>query len=692
NLQTQELSGQLPETLGDLSMLRVLNLAGNSFDARIPDSISRLENLTLLILDDNELEGSLPFLGNMSHLAHLNVSNNRLGGSIPAELGGLSNLTSLDLSNNQFSGNLWAGISSLPKIQLFHAFGNDLSGEIPSNFSEWQVDSCDLSGNADLCKSATLNGSCFNDVKLCSELLDGPLVQQPSWTEVIDVPMLPADCFGGIGERCTGDLPSEQFTCSDADVSRLLVENTLLPQGLNDGAQKLLESGQVLASEAVYTSSCANGNEKEWTGTVEITGDFGIVQVYQTPSFTSVSFLSIASFSTSSVQYACVVENGEEVAFSSIVGGIVAGRQVTESQYNCRKFVVETVTLDSSSNVAPNSTTGGSDLLPEINSGSLLITEYVIVTAYILISYAAAIVALRRRRLQSSMSDFKVFLNTSFSAIFLVWGTGNLVYMVLFSLLLDESNFFLIKSVLTLTYFFTYYGFALTIHYRFHGLVNRTSPYNMVVDGALFLVTSLICFSYLSITLTVEYCNVPGYASGSICDSVSASRSLLDLYQANALILSIYGLIIDFVLGIIALSTFIHVPAVAKVLKELHGTRHHQRYSRRANRITSAWTFLLLVGIILVFVQRLTPTVYNDIHASAIINNVVQLLNTVQFWIAYELIRALEFLLRIGTGRKRIISHAPDDWDASDSCHPSSVSDSEKPSENDVISQANDRP
>ncbi|KAL3895125.1 MAG: hypothetical protein SGCHY_004887, partial [Lobulomycetales sp.] len=300
----------------------------------------------------------------------------------------------------------------------------------------------------------------------CSELLDLPPVK-PSWIEVIDVLMLPTDCFGGIGDRCTGKLPLEEFACSDVDVSRLLVENTLVAQGLNSGAQKLLESGQVLRSEALYTSSCANGTEKEWTGTVEITGNFGIVQVYQTPSFTSLSFLSIESFSTSSVQYACVVENGEEVAFSSIVGGIVAGRQVTESQYNCRRFLVETVTLDSNSALAPNSTTGDSDRPPEINSGALVIAEYAIVAAYILISYAAAIVALKRRRLQSSMSDFKVFLNTSFSAIFLVWGTGNLLYMVLFSLLLDESNFFLIKSVLTLTYFFTYYGFALTIHYRY---------------------------------------------------------------------------------------------------------------------------------------------------------------------------------------------------------------------------------
>ncbi|KAL3898141.1 MAG: hypothetical protein SGCHY_002939 [Lobulomycetales sp.] len=646
NLQNKNISGPIPEALGGFSELRVLNLAGNLLNASIPASLVRLANLTDLLLSDNDLSGSLPFLGNWSHLETLNVSNNRLGGGIPAEFDFLDKLRSLDLSNNQFTGTVSAGFLTLSDLQLFHVFENDLSGQIPTNFSGWQVESCEVHGNSRLCKEASLNSSCFHDVK--------------------DVYELPNECFGGIHDRCIGESSLEEFTCTDAGVSRQLVEDTFATAtvGLLDGFYLPQESEQGFGSEAIYTSSCVNGTEEAWTGKVQINDEFGIVEVYQTPSFTSVSFLSIESFSTSSVQYACVLVNGEEVEFSAIVGGIVAGRQVTESQYDCRRFLVETVTVDSNSAVSPNSTTGISDLPPEINSGALLIAEYAIVAAYILISYAAAFVALKRRRLQRRMSDFKLFLNTSFSALFLVWGTGNLAYMVLFSLLVDESNFFYIKSVLTLTYFFTFYGFSLIIHYR------------MMIDGAIFLLTSLICFSYLSVTLTMEYCSGPGYGNGGICDSATESRSLSDLYQSGALILSLYGVISDFVLGLIALVSFLHVQSVSNVLEKLHGTRHMERYSRRANQILAGWALLLWIVVALVFVQKFTTAVYTDVHASAIMNNATQLLNTVQFWVAYELIRSLEFILKLGTGRKKIISYAAPDYDASDS--PSSIKEEER--------------
>ncbi|KAL3895993.1 MAG: hypothetical protein SGCHY_004361 [Lobulomycetales sp.] len=136
-----------------------------------------------------------------------------------------------------------------------------------------------------------------------------------------------------------------------------------------------------------------------------------------------------------------------------------------------------------------------------------------------------------------------------------------------------------------------------------------------------------------------------------------------------------YGVIVDFVLGLLALHWFLRVPAVTKAMESMHGTEHLFRYRQRANRILMGWSFLLFLVIILVFVQKLDPKVYSSIHASAIMNNIVQLLNTCQFWIAYELIRALEFLLRLATGRKRIITYADDELSELD--HPSSAKWSE---------------
>ncbi|KAL3894593.1 MAG: hypothetical protein SGCHY_005188, partial [Lobulomycetales sp.] len=532
NLSGANLSGPIPEELGELADLRMLNLTGNALNASIPSSFAGLTNLTHLLLADNNLEGGLPFLGNMSQLEFLNVSSNSISGSI-VQLESLTTIRSLDVSNNQLSGTLPASITSLKNLILFDISRNNLSGELSPEFTEWKVDVCDVSENSDLCIYAGQSTSCFDSLRSMSCVPNRDEECIVSWATVIDVDALPNECFGGIQDRCIDNSTIEEFTCSNADVSNLLVESILGASGLSGEIYLPLKTDEGFSSVASYTSTCQNGTEDDWTGTVQLTTEFGIVVVQQTPSFTSFSFLSIESFSTSSVQFACVIENGEEVLFSAIVGGIVAGQRVTESQYNCRKFFVETVTLNANSTMAPATTSGESNLLPEISSEGLLIAEYAIVAAYILISYAAAFVALRRRRLQRSMSDFKMFLNTSFAALFLVWGTGNLMYAVLFSALLDDGNFFLIKSVLTLTYFFTYYGFALAIHYRFHGLVSRTSPYNMAIDGALFVVNSLVCFSYLSITLTVEYCNGrPTYQTNRICDFVTASRSLFDLYQS----------------------------------------------------------------------------------------------------------------------------------------------------------------
>ncbi|KAL3895213.1 MAG: hypothetical protein SGCHY_004834, partial [Lobulomycetales sp.] len=473
-----------------------------------------------------------------------------------------------------------------------------------------------------------------------------------SWAEdILDFSERPQECFRGIENPCMGESAADKFVCNDSSISLLIVERALASAALKDSVVIPIDSDSI-DSVSTYSPVCANGNEVAWTGTVQVTSNSGLVVIYQTPSFTSVSFLKIESFSTSSVQFACVSHNGKFLEFSSVVGGIVAGRQISESQYNCEPFYVVleapnlNYTLDTNVTIEADTSTE-----PSI----LLIAEYVIVAAYILISYAAAIVAFRRRQLQKSMSDFKVFLNTSFTALFLVWASGNLAYMILFSALVEQSNFFYIKLILTLTYFFTYYGFALIIHYR------RVAPYSMLVDSELFIVTSVVCFSYLSVTLIVEYCSDPGLKSGGLCDAVATS---------SALILSMYGVIADYVLGIIALYRFLLVPAVAKAMENLDQTDHLFRYGKRANRIFMGWSFLLFLVVILVFLQKLDPTVYSSIHASAIMNNLVQLLNTCQFWIAYELIRALEFLLRLATGRKIVD-------ELSESDHPSSAKWSE---------------
>ena len=54
------LSGPLPQNIGDLEYLEALWLSGNQLSGEIPESLGNLSNLELLYLSDNNLSGPIP--------------------------------------------------------------------------------------------------------------------------------------------------------------------------------------------------------------------------------------------------------------------------------------------------------------------------------------------------------------------------------------------------------------------------------------------------------------------------------------------------------------------------------------------------------------------------------------------------------------------------------------------------------
>ncbi|KAF8049633.1 hypothetical protein N665_2164s0009 [Sinapis alba] len=76
--------GQVPESIGLLKELHVLNLSRNAFTGHIPPSLANVTALESLDLSQNKLSGEIPpKLGDLSSLAWINVSHNQLQGSIP---------------------------------------------------------------------------------------------------------------------------------------------------------------------------------------------------------------------------------------------------------------------------------------------------------------------------------------------------------------------------------------------------------------------------------------------------------------------------------------------------------------------------------------------------------------------------------------------------------------------------------
>ncbi|KAF8035597.1 hypothetical protein BT93_C1586 [Corymbia citriodora subsp. variegata] len=84
DLSNNKFEGFIPELIGDLKSLRMLNLSNNYFNGTIPPSLANLTILESLDLSWNNLVGEIPQqLASLTFLSDLDVSHNRLSGPIP---------------------------------------------------------------------------------------------------------------------------------------------------------------------------------------------------------------------------------------------------------------------------------------------------------------------------------------------------------------------------------------------------------------------------------------------------------------------------------------------------------------------------------------------------------------------------------------------------------------------------------
>jgi Leucine-rich repeat (LRR) protein len=132
-LSSNNLSGNIPSSLGNLTNLSRLELGNNQLSGSIPTALGNLTNLDFLTLNNNQLSGSIPTaLGNLTNLDYLALNNNQLSGNIPAELGNLIKLNTLYLNNNQLSGSIPAELGNLTYLGFLYLNNNQLSGSIPA--------------------------------------------------------------------------------------------------------------------------------------------------------------------------------------------------------------------------------------------------------------------------------------------------------------------------------------------------------------------------------------------------------------------------------------------------------------------------------------------------------------------------------------------------------------------------------
>ncbi|XP_022680049.1 receptor-like protein 2 [Setaria italica] len=141
------------ENVIKLQNLAVIDLGGNQFSGKIPDSIGQLKRLQELHLDCNNLSGELPAsLGTCTDLKIVNLKGNNLNGQlrqvnfstmlnlqvldlmlnsfteeIPESIYSCSNLTALRLSSNNFSGQLSPRIGNLKSLSFLSLANNSFA-------------------------------------------------------------------------------------------------------------------------------------------------------------------------------------------------------------------------------------------------------------------------------------------------------------------------------------------------------------------------------------------------------------------------------------------------------------------------------------------------------------------------------------------------------------------------------------
>ncbi|KAK1313168.1 Polygalacturonase inhibitor 1 [Acorus calamus] len=158
DLSFNSLSGSIPPSLGALTKLGGLRLDRNRLTGPIPDSLGRLTQLTFLYLSHNMLTGEVPptTFGGLIMISTMDLSRNRLVGDPSKALFGESrptftlllsrnlfefdltkvglpqSVSTLDLSHNMIYGGIPEGVAGLKQLQAFNVSYNRLCGEIPT--------------------------------------------------------------------------------------------------------------------------------------------------------------------------------------------------------------------------------------------------------------------------------------------------------------------------------------------------------------------------------------------------------------------------------------------------------------------------------------------------------------------------------------------------------------------------------
>lgn len=146
DLQSNNLSGYIPSSIGDLTELKDLSLTSNDLTGELPASIGNCTKLTFLSVSSNNLSGALPeALGNCAELTMVYLNDNHFSGALPVSIGNWTKVEWLELQRNEFS-TIPNEISGMKALQTLNLSYNKISN-IPSSISQLKTNLTTLNLN-----------------------------------------------------------------------------------------------------------------------------------------------------------------------------------------------------------------------------------------------------------------------------------------------------------------------------------------------------------------------------------------------------------------------------------------------------------------------------------------------------------------------------------------------------------------
>ncbi|KAL0400697.1 UNVERIFIED_CONTAM: Receptor-like protein EIX1 [Sesamum latifolium] len=183
NLAFYQLQGKMSTSLLELEHLRYLDFSENDFEyANIPEFVGSLTKLRYLRLSNSNFSGPIPHqIGNLISLEYLDLSRNGLKAGIPKHFGNLSSLINLNMHGNNLTGDLHELISSLSgttekKLEKLDLSMNTISGFFPNMSRFSSLLTLDLHENQLTVPDLSISSS-LESLYLSNNMFNGTLTQ-----------------------------------------------------------------------------------------------------------------------------------------------------------------------------------------------------------------------------------------------------------------------------------------------------------------------------------------------------------------------------------------------------------------------------------------------------------------------------------------------------------------------------------